>query len=159
MSRKLAIGSDHAGYELKEFLKKNVPGVTWLDQGPANSDRTDYPDYAEKVARLVSSGELEAGVLVCGSGIGMCITANKFPGVRAAVVESVQTALLSRQHNDANVLCLGARILPAELAKSIVETWLNTAFEGGRHADRLKKITDLEKRNAKHPSSGSASKK
>ncbi len=151
MSTKLqiSIASDHAGYELKEFLKKNITAVDWADEGPTTTERTDYPDFAEKVARKVSSGTTTRGILVCGSGIGMCITANKFPNVRAAVVESEQTAKLSREHNDANVLCLGARILTPDHAKTIVNTWLNTSFEGGRHGERIQKIADLEKKLTK----------
>lgn len=144
---KVLIACDHAGFELKELLKQTVTGVEWIDEGPHSGDRTDYPDYAEKVAAKISAGAIKFGVLVCGSGIGMCIAANKFSGVRAAVVESEQTARLSRQHNDANVLCLGARILTPEYAKSIVQTWLQTEFEGGRHSDRIRKISDLEKKN------------
>lgn len=144
--KKIAIASDHAGYELKEFLKKQFPDVQWVDEGPASANRTDYPDYALKVAGLIASGNLKQGVLVCGSGIGMCITANKVNGIRAAVVESEQTARLSRAHNDANVLCLGARILKPDHAKSVLRAWLETDFEGGRHADRIQKITQWENR-------------
>ena len=143
--QKLAIASDHAGFELKEFLKKNVSDVQWVDEGPATADRTDYPDYAEKVGHKVASHEVKRGVLVCGSGIGMCIAANKISGIRAAVVESEATALLARQHNDANILCLGSRILTPEYAKSILRAWLDAKFENGRHADRIQKITALEK--------------
>lgn len=158
MSRKqtVLIASDHAGFELKELLKKMLTEVEWVDEGPHSADRTDYPDYAEKVAAKIASGAIKQGVLVCGSGIGMCIAANKFAGVRGAVVESEQTARLSRQHNDANVLCLGARILTPEYAKSIVQSWLNTEFEGGRHSDRIRKISELEKKNNGTPSGKSS---
>lgn len=141
---RLAIASDHAGFELKEFLKKNLVSVEWIDLGPSSADRVDYPDYAEKVARKVADGELSLGVLICGSGIGMCIAANKISGVRAAVVESEASARLSRQHNDANVLCLGARLIAPEYAKDILNAWLNSNFEGGRHSDRISKLTKLD---------------
>lgn len=146
--RKLAIGSDHAGYELKEYLKKAITTVEWVDVGAANAERTDYPDYAEKAAQAVARGDVEQAVLVCGSGIGMCIAANKVNGIRAAVVENKTTARLARAHNDANVLCLGARLIEPDCAKDILETWLNTAFEGGRHADRVQKLMALETNNA-----------
>ncbi|MBI3544477.1 MAG: ribose 5-phosphate isomerase B [Deltaproteobacteria bacterium] len=145
--QRLAIASDHAGFALKEFLVKNTPEVDWVDLGPANADRTDYPDYAARVAQDIESGKIPRGVLVCGSGIGMCIAANKFNGVRAAVVESETSARLSRSHNDANVLCLGARLIAPDYAKDILQVWLGTPFEGGRHADRVKKISKLEKKN------------
>ncbi|MBI3554648.1 MAG: ribose 5-phosphate isomerase B [Deltaproteobacteria bacterium] len=144
--RKLAIASDHAGFILKEFLKSNLSDVEWIDKGPASTDRVDYPDYAVKVASAVVDGTVELGVLVCGSGIGMCISANKINGIRAAVVESETSARLSRAHNDANVLCIGARLIAPDYAKDIVQTWLKTPFEGGRHADRVRKITNLEKK-------------
>ena len=127
---KLAIASDHAGFALKEHLRQHITDVDWIDEGPFNGDRTDYPDYAEKVAQKVARGQVAQGVLVCGSGIGMCIAANKVAGVRAAVVESEQTARLSRAHNDANVLCLGARVLTPDHATSLVKAWLETSFEG-----------------------------
>lgn len=145
--KSVLIASDHAGYELKEYLKREISEIDWVDEGPSSADRTDYPDFAEKVATKVAAGNPAQGVLVCGSGIGMCISANKVDGVRAAVVESEQTARLSREHNDANIVCLGSRILTPEYAKSIVQTWLGTGFEGGRHADRVRKISELEKRN------------
>jgi ribose 5-phosphate isomerase B len=150
---RIPIASDHAGFELKEYLKANLPGIDWVDLGTMSTERTDYPDFAAKVAEPVSRGKYAHGVLVCGSGIGMCIAANKFAGVRAAVVESEQTARLSREHNDANVLCVGARVLSPETAKSIVQAWLNASFEGGRHADRVRKIAELEKNNGTSPAS------
>lgn len=147
VKRKLAIASDHAGFALKEFLKKNCPEIEWIDEGPNSADRTDYPDYAAKVGQAVRDNKVELAVLVCGSGIGMCIAANKVNGVRAAVVESETSARLSRAHNDANVLCLGARLIAPDYAKDILHTWLNTSFEGGRHADRVRKMMNLEKQN------------
>lgn len=143
--KKLAIASDHAGFVLKEFLRQSMTAVDWIDEGPASADRTDYPDYAAKVAQAVARGDVEQGILVCGSGIGMCIAANKVNGVRAAVVESEQSARLSRAHNDANVLCLGARLIAPDHATKIIQAWLDTPFEGGRHAERIRKINELEK--------------
>lgn len=143
---RLAIGSDHAGFELKELLRRELPQIDWIDEGTDSTERTDYPDFARKVAEKVGGGEVERGVLVCGSGIGMCIAANKVPGVRAVAPESETAARLSRAHNDANVLCLGARLLKPEYAKQILEAWLETPFEGGRHLERVRKIAELEKR-------------
>jgi ribose 5-phosphate isomerase B len=157
--KKIAVASDHAGYDLKEYLKKNITTVQWVDEGPSNTDRTDYPDFAEKVAKKVADQTVPFGVLVCGSGIGMCIAANKVNGVRAAVVESEQTARLSRAHNNANVLCLGARILTPEYAKGIVTAWLDTPFEGGRHEGRVQKIANLESTGNAHPSASRSSSK
>lgn len=144
--QRLGIASDHAGFALKEFLKQSLTEVDWIDEGPASAERTDYPDYAEKVGRAIHTGKYKSAVLVCGSGIGMCIAANKIDGVRAAVVESENSARLSRMHNDANILCLGARLLAPEYAKDILKVWLNTSFEGGRHSERIQKITKLETR-------------
>jgi ribose 5-phosphate isomerase B len=148
---RIPIASDHAGFDLKEYLKAKLPEIDWVDLGTMSTERTDYPDFAAKVAEPVSRGQYAHGVLVCGSGIGMCIAANKFAGVRAAVVESEQTARLSREHNDVNVLCVGARVLSPETAKSIVQAWLSASFEGGRHADRVRKIAELEKNNGTSP--------
>lgn len=145
--QKIAIGSDHAGYDLKEYLKSSIREVKWSDLGTTNGESVDYPDFAEKIGREVADSKVDAGVLICGSGIGMCIAANKVAGIRAAHVESEVTARLSRAHNDANVLCLGSRVLAPEYAKEIVKAWLNTDFEGGRHAKRINKIADLEKKN------------
>ncbi len=140
------IGGDHAGFELKErvktLLEQRQHAVT--DMGSSIGESVDYPDYAAAVAQAVSSGEADRGVLVCGTGIGMSIAANKFAKVRAAVCHDVETARLSRQHNNANVLAIGSRVLDPELALAIVQEWINTTFEGGRHARRLQKITALE---------------
>lgn len=148
---RIPIAGDHAAPELKKLLieriTKSVPGIEFDDLGPPNEDRVDYPDYAEKVATLVSSGKAARGILICGSGIGMAIAANKFPGVRAAVVETVEAARLSRDHNDANILCIGARLVAPDTATEIVRTWLTTPFSGGeRHCGRIEKISELEKR-------------
>ncbi len=153
MATRIPIAGDHAAPELKRRLiaelKTSLPELILEDLGPSNEDRVDYPDFAEKVAALVSTGQAERGILICGSGIGMAIAANKFSGVRAAVVESVEAARLSRDHNDANVLCIGARLVDAETAVEIARVWLTTPFSNGpRHCGRIDKITALEKRLA-----------
>jgi ribose 5-phosphate isomerase B len=142
MARPLLIASDHAGFELKEKLKARLAsrGVAFEDLGTQSSESVDYPDYARKVAGAIARGEAERGVLVCGSGQGMAMTANRFRGVRAALPFDEETARLSREHNDANVLALGGRVLPADTALRILEVWLETPFAGGRHAGRVKKI-------------------
>src|SRR5688572_8330635 len=139
---RIALASDHAGYAEKERLKTVLTdlGVEFDDLGTASDESVDYPDYARKVAEKVARGQVEQGLLVCGSGTGMAITANKVHGVRAAVAWSEETARLARRHNDANVLAIGARTTPPEQIPSIVKAWFSTNFEGGRHADRVKKI-------------------
>lgn len=143
----IALGSDHAGYEYKEKIKKLLDelGLPFKDFGTNSPESTDYPDYAHAVSQTVSSGTADRGILVCGTGIGMSIVANKHPGVRAAVCESVAAAKLSRQHNDANILALGARITPWEIAKEIIKAFFATEFEGGRHQRRIEKIHTLTK--------------
>ncbi len=146
------IGSDHGGLELKEVIKAALisRGIDVRDCGTDNSDSVDYPDFAEKVARAVSRGEAgpcneaDQGILICGTGIGMSIVANKFPGVRAALVTDEFMAQMAKQHNNANVLVLGGRVLAAEMAVKMVNTWLDAAYEGGRHQRRLDKISQLE---------------
>ncbi|SEA67047.1 ribose-5-phosphate isomerase [Desulfuromusa kysingii] len=144
----LVIGSDHGGYELKtaiiELLKER--GVEFADLGTDGGDSVDYPDFAEKVAGAVSTGEADLGILICGTGIGMSISANKFAGVRAALVHDEFTAQMAREHNNANILVMGGRVLSLEQGKKFVEIWLDTQFEGGRHQNRLDKITAIEKR-------------
>lgn len=143
---KLVIGSDHAGLELKrELLQVLAPrGVEVQDLGTYEGDSVDYPDFAVKVARLVGSGEYPLGVLVCGTGIGMSIVANKRRGVRAAVCTSEFEARMARAHNDANVLCLGQRVVGPGLARNILEAFLDQKFEGGRHVRRVQKIQEAE---------------
>lgn len=143
---KIALASDHAGYAEKERLKTVLSdlGVEFEDLGPASEESVDYPDYARKVADQVAQGQVEQGLLVCGSGTGMAITANKVPGVRAAVAWSEEIARLARQHNNANVLALGARTTPADEIPKIVRAWFSTEFEGGRHAERVAKISEVE---------------
>lgn len=148
MKPTLLIAADHAGFSLKQTLQKALPQFGWIDLGPESSARVDYPDFAEKLALRVAQ-EGKPGVLICGSGIGMSIAANKIHGVRAAVVENTTAARLAREHNNANVLCLGARFLATEYAAEIVQAWLEASFEpqsegGKRHQDRINKITKLE---------------
>lgn len=145
----IAIGSDHAGFELKEEIKAYLKelGIPYNDLGPQNSSSVDYPDYGEKVAEMVSKGTVKRGILICGTGIGMSIVANKFPGVRAALCNEPLCATLSRQHNDANILVMGGRLIGKVMARVILKTWLNTGFEGGRHESRLKKIAVIEGKN------------
>lgn len=143
---RVALAADHAGVELKEVLKRLLDerGVDYRDFGANTTDSVDYPDFAADVARAVASGAYDRGVLVCGSGIGMAITANKIPGIRAASVNDAPSARLSREHNDANVLTLGARLIDPARIREILQAFLDTPFEGGRHQRRLDKITDIE---------------
>ena len=138
---KIAIGSDHAGYEEKEKLKPLLDqlGIQYEDLGTVSIASVDYPDYARKVAEEVAAGKVDQGVLVCGSGTGMAIAANKVPGVRAAVAWSEEIARLAREHNDANVLALAARFTPSEELAKIVRAWFATKFDGGRHGRRVEK--------------------
>lgn len=143
---KIAVGADHAGFELKESLRESLARSEHRvhDLGTHSRDSTDYPDYAAAVARAVASGEADLGLLVCGSGVGMAIAANKIHGIRAANVGDVEGARLARAHNDANVLALGSRRLAAAEAEEIVRTFLETPFDGGRHQQRVEKIERLE---------------
>ena len=147
VNMKIAIASDHGGSDLKEkiveLLKEKNLEIT--DYGVDNPESVDYPDYGIKVARAVSEGDAERGILSCGTGIGMSIVANKFPNVRAALCYDMYTARMSRLHNDANILVLGGRVLDKEIALLMVDVWLRTDFEGGRHQRRLDKISNLEK--------------
>lgn len=143
---RIAIASDHAGFELKQavvqFLK--TLGEEPIDLGPFHPDPVDYPDFAAQVAEKVSRGEVDRGILVCGSGLGMCIAANRFPGVRATLVTGLYLARVSREHTDSNLLVLGGRITARGLAEEIVRVWLKTEFAGGRHSCRLEKIVRIE---------------
>jgi ribose 5-phosphate isomerase B len=143
---KIALASDHAGYTEKERLKPLLTdlGLEFDDLGTGSEASVDYPDYARKVAEQVAGGHADQGLLVCGSGTGMAISANKVNGVRAAVAWSEETARLARQHNDANILAIGARTTPPEQIPGIVRAWFSTDFQGGRHADRVKKISAME---------------
>lgn len=144
---KIALAADHAGYEEKEKVKKTLDnlGVSYEDMGTFSCDSVDYPDYARKVGEAVASGEYDQGLLVCGSGTGMAIAANKVPGVRAAVAWNEDIARLAREHNNANVLSLAARFTPPEEVDKILRAWFAADFEGGRHATRVKKIEQIEK--------------
>ncbi|MCX6822266.1 MAG: ribose 5-phosphate isomerase B [Candidatus Aenigmarchaeota archaeon] len=145
---KIAIGSDHAGFELKEKIKKFLDdlGYKYKDFGTDSNESVDYPDYALKVAENVAKKEYDRGILICGSGIGMCMTANKVPGIRAALCHNVETAKLSREHNDANVLTFGSRMIDEKTAKDMVKVWLKTEFLGDRHLRRVNKMKDIEKK-------------
>ena len=143
---RIALASDHAGYAEKEQLKPllNELGVEVEDLGTASDDPVDYPLFARKVAEKVAHGEAEQGLLVCGSGTGMAIAANKVPGVRAAVAWTEETARLAREHNDANVLSIGARVTAADDIPKIVRAWFDAKFQGGRHARRVEEISKIE---------------
>ncbi|SFF00181.1 ribose-5-phosphate isomerase [Paenibacillus algorifonticola] len=142
----LAIGSDHAAFEYKQEIKAwlDEKGIAYKEFGAFGTERTDYPTYGEKVAKAVASGECEKGLLFCGSGVGISITANKVKGIRAVVCSEPYSAQLSRLHNDTNVLALGSRVVGIELAKMIIEIWLATPFEGGRHGERVNMMSRLE---------------
>jgi ribose 5-phosphate isomerase B len=142
----IAIGSDHAAYEFKENIKKYLieRGYEVKDFGTFSTDRIDYCDIGFKVGEAVAKGTYEKGLIFCGTGVGISISANKVKGIRAVVCTEPYSAKLSRAHNDTNILALGARVIGIELAKMIVDTWLNTEFEGGRHADRIRKISNYE---------------
>jgi ribose 5-phosphate isomerase B len=145
---KLAISCDHGGFELKEeILKflKTIANIQVSDVGPAARESVDYPDYGRKVSEAVSRGSIDRGILICGTGIGMSIVANRYPNVRAALCHDHFTAQMSREHNDANVLVMGERVIGKGVAMEIVKTWLDTAFAGGRHQKRLDKIQEIEK--------------
>jgi len=143
---KIAIASDHVGLELKRTIIKYLQelGHDVIDYGPQTSERTDYPVYGKKVAVEVAEHRADAGILICGTGVGMAITANKVKGIRAVVCSEPYSAQLSRQHNNTNVLAFGARVVGSELAKMIVKAWLDAEFEGGRHTNRVKMISEIE---------------
>jgi ribose 5-phosphate isomerase B len=147
----VAIGADHGGFELKEVLKADAAalGFEVLDMGTNSREAVDYPDFAHKVAALVGTGKAWRGIVIDGAGIGSCIVANKVPGVRAGMAYDYSSALNSREHNDTNVLTLGAGLIGVNLAKLIMKTWLETPFAGGRHAPRVGKIAAVEKQYLK----------
>ena len=150
-ARIVAIGADHGGFELKEILKKDLVegGYELIDVGTTSKEAVDYPDYAHEVARLVASGKAWRGVMIDGAGIGSCMVANKVTGVRAAMAYDYASASNSREHNDANVLTLGAGLIGVALAKQILKVWLSTDFGGGRHQKRIDKIIAIEKQYGK----------
>jgi len=146
---RIAIGADHAGYKLKEKIKLLLikEEINYQDLGAYNENHADdYPDWGMKVAEAVAQGKYARGILICGTGIGMCLAANKVPGIRATPCYSLTTARLSREHNDSNILVLGSRIISVQLAKMIVKEWLKTKFKGGRHQRRLEKIRKIEEK-------------
>jgi len=144
--KRIAIGSDHAGYESKEQARRAIEalGLQVQDMGTHSAASVDYPDFGAAVGRAVAAGEAERGVLICGSGIGISMAANKVPGVRAALCWNEETARLARRHNDANVLCIGARFIEPELAAQMIRAFLETEFDGGRHQERVQKLTQLD---------------
>jgi ribose 5-phosphate isomerase B len=146
MNKRIAIGSDHIGYPLKEDIKKYLEelGYSSQDFGTNSAERTDYPLFAKEVTAAITSQQADLGILICGTGVGMSITANKVKGIRAVVCSEPYSAMLSRQHNNTNVLTLGARVVGLEVAKMIVKAWLEAEFEGGRHASRLEIISQIE---------------
>ncbi|MFP3998365.1 MAG: ribose 5-phosphate isomerase B [Desulfobacterales bacterium] len=141
----IAIGCDHAGYELKEIVKQQLLsiGLEVRDFGTSGPESVDYPDYGMMVAREIDRGEYERAILICGTGLGMSMVANRFSGVRAALCNDLFSAIMSRRHNDANILVMGGRMIGSELAGEIVRTWIETPFEGGRHRSRLEKFCNL----------------
>lgn len=149
-TRTIAVGSDHAGYELKQLVAEHLAarGLEVVDLGAHSTDRVDYPDFGEAVGRAVTSGRADLGVAVCGSGLGICMAANKVKGVRAATVHDATSARLTREHNDANVICLGERLTGPQVALDAVDAWLDAEFEGGRHAERVAKLDALDPETA-----------
>lgn len=143
---KVAIGSDHGGFQLKEEVKRLMEemGITFEDVGCTCTDSVDYPDYAIPVAEKVANKEVDRGILICGTGIGMSIAANKVKGIRCALVHDTFSAKATREHNDSNILAMGERVIGPGLARDIAKIWLTTEFEGGRHEGRVNKITDYE---------------
>ncbi|KZL89887.1 ribose-5-phosphate isomerase B [Clostridium magnum DSM 2767] len=147
----ISLGCDHGGYELKEAIKKSLEEkeIEYKDHGTYSKESVDYPQFALAVAESVAKGKSESGIICCGTGIGVSIVANKVPGVRAAVVGDVFSARATKEHNNANVVCLGARVIGEGLALLIVEEWLNAEFQGGRHQDRIDLIKKIEEQYSK----------
>ena len=143
---KIVVGCDHAAYELKEAIKEKLigEGHEVIDVGCDSTESVDYPKYGHAVGRTVASGDAERGIAVCGSGIGISIACNKVPGIRAALCTSVEMAEMCRRHNNANVVCMGARMISQELAFDIIDKWMTTDFEGGKHLRRINEIEDLD---------------
>ena len=143
---KIVIGSDHAGFELKEAVKAKLVGEGYdvMDVGTDSAESVDYPKFGHAVGKAVASGEAERGIAICGTGIGISIAANKVPGIRAGVVHNVMTAEMTKAHNDANVLCFGARVVDQDTAFAMVDTWLGTEFMGDKHLRRINEIEDLD---------------
>jgi ribose 5-phosphate isomerase B len=143
--KKITIASDHGGFDLKETVIAHLLNDGWEidDLGPSNEDSVDYPDYGIKLAEIIANKKAERGIVICGTGVGMSIVVNRFPGVRGTLCSDIYTAKKCREHNDSNILIMGGRVIGKGLASEIVDTWLNTAFEGGRHQRRLDKINEI----------------
>ncbi len=143
---KIGIGSDHGGFELKEIVREHLEklGIEIVDFGTYNKDSVDYPEYGKTVAQAVVNKEVERGIVICGTGIGISIAANKVKGIRCALCGDTYSARMSREHNNANMLALGARVLGVDLALEIVDSWMKAEFQGGRHENRVNKISDIE---------------
>lgn len=143
----IGLGADHGGYQLKEFIKKHLEkkGIEYKDFGTYSEDSVDYPLFAEKVCKAIGEGECESGILCCGTGIGISIAANKFKGIRCALVRDSFSARLTKEHNNANVLALGGRVTGTELAADIIDSWMDAEFQGGRHQGRIDIISSFEK--------------
>ncbi|RKD31393.1 ribose 5-phosphate isomerase B [Thermohalobacter berrensis] len=143
---KIALGSDHGGFQLKEYIKEHLEkrDIEYIDYGTDSTESVDYPEFGQKVAEAVKNGECDRGIVCCGTGIGISISANKVPGIRCALVSDCYSAKMSREHNNANVLALGARVIGKDLALEIVDVWIDTEFQGGRHERRVNKISDIE---------------
>lgn len=149
MKKTIAIANDHVGIELKPYIIELLQSRQWqvLDLGPNSNERTDYPEYGKRVAQAVTSGDAELGILLCGTGVGISLAANKVKGIRAVVCSEPYTARLSREHNNTNILAMGSRVVGPELAKMIVSEWLDAQFEGGRHLARIQQIAAIEENN------------
>ncbi len=145
--KKLAIASDHAGYDLKESVLSHLrdKGIAVEDFGPGNTDSVDYPDYGIPLAKAILDDKIERGIVICGTGVGMSIVVNRFPGIRGTLCSDVYTAKVCRAHNDSNILILGGRVIGTGLAHEIVDVWLDTPFDGGRHQRRLDKIKAIDR--------------
>jgi len=144
--KKIAIASDHGGFDLKENVISSLQNKGWEieDLGPSNTDSVDYPDYGVKLAHAIVEQKVERGILICGTGVGMSIVVNRFPGIRGTLCSDVYTAKMCREHNDSNILIMGGRVIGKDLALEIVDIWLKTEFEGGRHQRRLDKINKID---------------
>jgi ribose 5-phosphate isomerase B len=155
--RKIAIASDHGGFELKEAVIAHLLNDGWKidDLGPSNEGSVDYPDYGVKLAEIIINKKVERGIAICGTGVGMSIVVNRFPGIRGTLCSDIYTAKMCREHNDSNILIMGGRMIGKGLASEIVDTWLNTLFKGGRHQRRLDKINETDA-NLKYKSPGQA---
>ncbi len=155
--KKIAIASDHGGFDLKESVIAHLLNDGWEidDLGPSSEDSVDYPDYGVKLAEAIANKKVERGIVICGTGVGMSIVVNRFPGIRGTLCSDVYTAKMCREHNDSNILIMGGRVIGKGLASEIVDTWLSTEFEGGRHQRRLDKINEIDA-NLKSKSPGQA---